>query len=193
METSHAAKDRRTAKAAKTVDQGSVREGAAKGLAVKVQRDARRGHDHNFRERQSVFTKMYRATPLERIGLIREGVSAVVLLRTGEEMGVAKERMIAMLHFTRATVNRRIKTKEALPTEYSERIIGLQKLIGQVEIMVAESGDPTGFNAAHWVADWLERPVAALNNAKPADFMDTIEGQELVSSLLAKMQSGAYA
>lgn len=193
MEATSVTKGRRTAKTAKAANPVDVMEGAAKRLTIKEQGDAQRGHRRKRGGWSSIFVKMYRATPLERIGLIRDGVSAEVLIETGEEMGVAKEKMLSLLHFTRATVNRRIKTKEALPTEYSERIIGLQKLIGQVEIMVAESGDPTGFNAAHWVADWLERPVAALNNAKPADFMDTIEGQELVSSLLAKMQSGAYA
>lgn len=141
----------------------------------------------------SRFAEMYLATPLERIELIREGVPAKMLVQTSEDMGVTKERILSLLSFPRATINRRIQAKQTLPTEYSERIIGLQKLVGQVEIMVAESGDATGFNAAHWVADWLERPVAALNHAKPAEFMDTIEGQELVSSLLAKMQSGAYA
>ena len=141
----------------------------------------------------SGFAHVYRATPLERVNWIRAGIPAETLILTGEEMGVAKEKMLTLLHLTRATVNRRIKSKQALPAEYAERVIGLQKLIGQVEVMVAESGDPAGFNAAHWMADWLEQPVAALDNAKPADFMDTMEGQELVSALLAKMQSGAYA
>lgn len=184
MEPSGATKSRRTSKVAKSVNPL----GAKKELPKKGMRTSRRGH-----VRSSIFAKMYQATPLERIVLIRKGIAPEVLVRTGEEMGIAKEKMLTLLDFTRATVNRRIKTKETLPTEYSERIIGLQKLIGQVEIMVSESGDPSGFNAAHWIADWLERPVAALNNAKPSDFMDTIEGQELVSSLLAKMQSGAYA
>ncbi len=141
----------------------------------------------------SSYATMFRATPLERIHLIRRGIPAVSVIETSEAMGLSKEQFLATLQLTRATVNRRLKAKEALPTDYSERIIGLQKLIGQVEVMVAESGDPSGFNAAHWVANWLEQPVPALNNAKPADFMDTIEGQELVSTLLAKMQSGAYA
>lgn len=145
------------------------------------------------RQASSGFAKMYLATPFERICRIREGIPARELVETGEIMGVSKEKLITLLNLARSTVNRRIQAKQVLSTEYSERFIGLQRLVGQVEVMVAQSGDCTHFNAARWVADWLERPVAALNNAKPADFMDTIEGQELVSSLLAKMQSGAYA
>ena len=148
---------------------------------------------HSAHKSHMRFAEIYRASPAERIERIRKGVLATELVEIGAEMGVVKEQMFTLLKLTRATVNRRISANEVLSSEYSERIIGLQKLIGQVEAMVAESGDPTGFNAARWVAEWLNRPVAALGGAKPADFMDTIEGQELVSSLLAKMQSGAYA
>lgn len=138
-----------------------------------------------------IFT--YRSTPLQRIELIRAGVSASDLVKTGERMGMPKERVLSMLQFTRSTFNRRLKAGATLPKEYSERVIGLHKLIGQVEAMVAESGDPAGFDPARWVADWLEQPNPALNNATPASFMDTVEGQELASSVLSKMQSGAYA
>lgn len=178
-------KPRRPARTAKARAVGSV----SKKSGTAVSGQAQNRHQHAL----SGFARMYLATPAERISLIREGVPAKAFVQTGEEMGLSKERMITLLSFPRATVNRRIKAEQPLPTEYSERIIGLQKLVGQVEVMVAESGDPSGFNAAHWVAEWLERPIAALNNAKPAEFMDTIEGQALVASLLAKMQSGVYA
>ena len=59
--------------------------------------------------------------------------------------------------------------------------------------MVEESGDPRGFNAAPWVARWLEEPLAALGGRKPRELMDTAEGQAVVSNMLARAQSGAYA
>ena len=67
-------------------------------------------------------------------------------------------------------------------------------MIGQVEVMVAESGaDAESFDAAAWVARWLDEVSPALGNKRPGEFMDTVAGQEIVSNLLAKMQSGAYA
>jgi putative toxin-antitoxin system antitoxin component (TIGR02293 family) len=141
----------------------------------------------------SLYEYLFQARPSERINLIREGVPARTIVWVSEEMGVTKESLYNALHFSRATVNRRIKNDKALSTEDSERLIGLQKLIGQVKVMVTESGNTEGFNAAHWVAEWLNEPNPALGQAKPVDFMDTIEGQALVSSLLAQMQSGAYA
>ena len=74
-----------------------------------------------------------------------------------------------------------------------EHILGLQKLIGQVQLIVDEAGDPDAFDAARWVAEWIEQPLPALANAKPADYVGTVEGQNLVAGILDRMQSGAYA
>lgn len=70
---------------------------------------------------------------------------------------------------------------------------GIASLIGKVQAMAEESGDPTGFDAARWVADWLAKPLPALGGATPASYMDTFEGQKLVTELLSMSQSGAYA
>jgi hypothetical protein len=58
---------------------------------------------------------------------------------------------------------------------------------------VRRPGLREGFDASRWVGEWLERPLPALGGAKPAEYMDTMEGQELISRLLAQAQSGAYA
>ncbi|WP_274378045.1 MbcA/ParS/Xre antitoxin family protein, partial [Gluconobacter thailandicus] len=44
-----------------------------------------------------------------------------------------------------------------------------------------------------WLARWLTDPLPALGNARPIDFMNTMEGQALVSQKLAQIASGAYA
>ncbi len=134
----------------------------------------------------------YRATGLERVHMIRQGVPAIFLDHIAKKMDIPKERLFATLRFSRSTVDRKIQNDQTLSAEYSERVIGLERLIGQVEVMVAQSGNPKGFDADRWVGEWLQRPLPALGGAKPADLMDTMEGQELVSRLLAQSQSGAY-
>lgn len=69
----------------------------------------------------------------------------------------------------------------------------VSELVQQVERMVRESGDPTGFDAAEWVNCWINSQVPALGFKTPASYMVTAEGQELVSNLLARSQSGAYS
>ena len=70
--------------------------------------------------------------------------------------------------------------------------MGLAKLVGQVQAMVNESGDPVGFDAAKWVAGWLERPMPALAGRTPGEYMDTAEGQQIVAGLLERARSGTF-
>lgn len=129
----------------------------------------------------------------ELIPLIRSGVPAIRVLKVAGAMGRPKEKVYKILRLSRATVERKGSLKQLLSPEQSERVIGLERLIGQVQVMVEESGNPKGFDAAVWVADWIERPLPALGGVKPADYLDTMAGQQLVSRILTQMQSGAFA
>ena len=110
-----------------------------------------------------------------------------------EEMDMSKERFVQITGLSRATVTRKIAKKAYLSVDESERLIGLAKLIGQVETIVQQSGEPAGFNPAKWFGQWMAHPAAALGGRKPEDLLDTSDGREAVSKLLSQMQSGAYA
>jgi len=73
------------------------------------------------------------------------------------------------------------------------RLLGKSQLIGRVQQMVMESGDPEGFDAAAWVAQWLETPLPALDGEPPEKLMGTAGGQALVTTILARMQWGSYS
>lgn len=68
----------------------------------------------------------------------------------------------------------------------------LTELVELLTRMVAESGDPAGFDAAAWTARWVDSPVPALGGQRPRDVMATPEGRALVLRLLHSMQSGAF-
>jgi len=140
-------------------------------------------------------TAIYHATPHERVKMIRKGVPATCLVDIIREMDISKERLYTTLDLPRSTIDNNIRNKVTLSAAHSERVIGLERLIGQVAVMVEQSGNSRRFrfDAARWVGEWLERPLSALGGEKPANFMDTMEGQNLVSKLLAQSQSGAYA
>lgn len=139
------------------------------------------------------FSDMYRATPDVRVRVIRRGVRAVELKDMVRMMATPQDRIFKILKLSTATVNRKANLDEELSPEDSERVIGMANLIGQVQTMMEQSGDASDFDAAKWVAQWLEEPLPALAGESPASYMDTLEGQKLVSNLLAMMQSGAYA
>ena len=139
------------------------------------------------------YAGIYRAGPADRITIIKGGVPAQALVQIAKAMGTPKERLFQTLGLSRATVDRKARAKQALSVDEGQRVVGMAKLLGQVQTMVEQSGEPSGFDAAKWVAQWLDEPSPALGGKRPAEYMDTADGQELVSGLLAKMQSGAYA
>lgn len=65
-------------------------------------------------------------------------------------------------------------------------------LVALVRRIVAESGDPEGFDADAWTTRWLSRPVPALGGKRPMEYMGTPEGRALLETLVMRMQSGAY-
>lgn len=66
-------------------------------------------------------------------------------------------------------------------------------LLRTVEAIVAESGEPAGFNAVVWLDDWLHHPLLALGGRLPVEYLDSDEGYRLLVQLLRQMQSGTYA
>ena len=139
------------------------------------------------------FVQAYYADPMEVVTTVRGGVPAEQMKYITTRMRWPQEKSITALGITRATFGRRLTNKEKLSTEESSRVFGLRRLIGQVEAMVRESGNPEGFDAPAWVGNWLERPQPSLGGKTPSSFMDTAEGQQLVMQVLAQAQSGAYA
>lgn len=139
------------------------------------------------------YIAVYSASPEDRIGMIRQGVPASDAKRIVKDLGVEQKFFYQALGFKTATVNRKAKSNDLLSSHESERLLGVAKLVGQLGMMVAESGDPEEFDATEWISNWLREPLPALGGERPINFLDTMEGQTLVSDLLARIQSGAYA
>lgn len=148
---------------------------------------------HRTRSGKASFLRFFEADPLSRVGAIKRGIRPEFVDEIAGEMQLPKERLLGALGLSVATVNRKRGESKPLSKDESERVLGMARLVGQVESMVQASGDPTGFNAAPWLARWLEEPLPALGGHAPAELMDTAEGQAIVSNLLARAQSGAYA
>jgi len=139
------------------------------------------------------FANFYQTDPIEKIKMVRDGISSRYVSTISDSMGITKDALFKVLNFPKSTIDKKIVANQSLPIEQGERLMGLVKLVGQVEVMVCESGNPEGFNAAKWVAAWIDKPSPALGGEKPSAYLDTVSGQEMISDLLSKMQSGAYA
>ena len=130
---------------------------------------------------------------MDRIGLIKLGVSAADAKLWLDLPDLGRGLALKALDLPVATFNKKVRANARLSPAESERVVGFARLVGQVETMVLEAGSKQGFDARSWLARWLTEPLPALGNGKPIDFMDTMDGQALVSQKLAQIASGAYA
>ncbi len=72
--------------------------------------------------------------------------------------------------------------------------IGMMMLLGVAQNIVQDStaNEADGFDTEKWLEQWVERPQPALGGRKPADFLDTPRGLEIVTRLLGAILSDAY-
>lgn len=143
-------------------------------------------------KRGTKFASLYQAEAIERVTLVRAGLPASIIEELSEEMAIPRSKLYVMMGLPRATIERKVNNESVLNKDESEHVLGVARLVGQVETVVRESGDAAGFDAAKWTAAWLDRPHPALGGKRPAELMDTADGRGIVSDLIARMQSGAY-
>ncbi len=136
---------------------------------------------------------VYRASPFERIEMIKGGIPATEVKHIFADLAIGQGAAFRALGLSPATVNKKAKQDQILSRGETERVIGIVRLVGQLEAMIQESGNPEGFDAPAWMARWLKEPLPAFGGVRPVDLIDTMEGQALVSTALTQMQSGAYA
>ena len=146
-----------------------------------------------FKPTEEGFVTLYKAPVLMQVEWVKGGVGAHDAKAILGQLRVPQGEALAALQIPVATVNRKARTNAHLSPAESERVLGVGRLLGQVQTMVRESGNPEGFDAAAWLSAWMSAPVPALGGARPLDLMDTMTGQALVSQVVAQMQSGAYA
>ncbi len=168
--------------AAKPATTPAAKKAAPKLTVLSLKRSAKTGQ----------FMDWYKMGFADKIDVIRSGVPAQRVGELSSVMDMPKEALMDSLGLSRATINRKVQRAQSLSPEESERVMGMQALIGQVQAMIDTESAPE-FDAAKWLANWLAAPLPALRGATPASFMDTVEGQKYVGNLLEMTQSGAYA
>lgn len=146
-----------------------------------------------FKPTEEGFVTLYKAPVLTQVEWVKSGVGARDAKIILGQLRVPRGEALTALQIPVATVNRKAKTNASLSPAEGERVLGVGRLLGQLQTMVRESGNPEGFDASAWLSMWMSAPVPALGGARPLDLMDTMTGQALVSQVLSQMQSGAYA
>lgn len=139
------------------------------------------------------FHELNSASLGEREAAIRQGVPAMELEELAALLGLPIVNLSRALGVPPTTIRRKAKNRDALPADQGERVLGLQRIVGQVQKMVEECGDPSNFDAAAWTGNWLMAPQPALGGRLALEFLRTSTGLQLLSELLSHNVTGAYA
>lgn len=130
---------------------------------------------------------------MQRVQLLKAGLSALDATTILAGLDIPEVRAFQAVNVSRAGMRRKLRRSERLAVPEAERVLGVAKLVGQVQQMVKEAGNPEGFSASAWFSSWLAEPLPALGGSRPIELLDTMEGQGLVASLLMQMRIGVYA
>jgi putative toxin-antitoxin system antitoxin component (TIGR02293 family) len=139
------------------------------------------------------FQQLNSASLGELEAVIRHGVPAAELEEMAALLGLPVVDLSRALGVPPSTLRHKARKGVALTLDQGERVVGLQRLVGQVQTMVEGCGDPTAFDAAAWTRDWLLAPQPALGGSRALDFLGTVTGQQLLSESLSRNVTGAYA
>ena len=119
----------------------------------------------------------------------------MLVTELAKSLGLRRRTLLAFLGIPRASLNRRVHACLLLPVEESQRLLGIESLVRQIQTMVEESGhdESAGFDAARWLGYWIRQPMPALGGRLPASYLHTLDGHWLVRKILAMIAGGSYA
>jgi putative toxin-antitoxin system antitoxin component (TIGR02293 family) len=134
------------------------------------------------------------ANPVQIIEIERQGIASTFIVDLSKRMDLPSSRMYAMLRIPSATAARKSAAGAVIDGRAGLATMGMIKLLGIAQDIVQDSTSPEaeGFDTAKWLGQWIERPQPALGGQKPADFLDTPTGVEMVAQVLGAVRSGAY-
>lgn len=128
------------------------------------------------------------ADALTLIHIERIGFNAALIRSLADRLDLPIKRVYCIVGLPGAGNKKSISGISGLAT------LGLLRLIQQVQDILVESGseDAKDFSGARWLGTWIECPIQTLGNRRPADFLDTPTGSQLVTQMIASIQSGTY-
>ena len=133
---------------------------------------------------------------MERVAIVKHGLPAQSISEVASALHMSEDWAVTVLGFPASTIARKKKKDEALTQDQGEKVLEMVRLIGLTQSIIGDFGDPElakDFDATKWLGEWLERPQPSLGMKKPADFLDTATGIQLVEDLLKRIAVGAFA
>jgi uncharacterized protein (DUF2384 family) len=135
-----------------------------------------------------------RASPAQMMSLERVGVEGRMIKAMAGELRLPVGSFYEMLGMPKATIEKKTAANQPIAGTYGHAALGMAKLLATASNIVANSTakGAENFDVGKWLGEWITRPQAALGGKKPAEFLDTPTGADVVCRLLGAIESGAY-
>jgi putative toxin-antitoxin system antitoxin component (TIGR02293 family) len=118
------------------------------------------------------------------IELIRRGLPAEAIDYVAGLLSLSRAALLEAIKIPLSTIERRLRTGEALSAEESDRVSRVAKVVRRaVEVF----GDDEQGKA------WITDTISSLGGKTPLSLLDTVEGYELVMATLYRIEYGVYA
>ena len=117
------------------------------------------------------------------IELIRQGLPSTAIDYLAERLSLSRALFLEAIKIPVSTIERRLRTGEALSSDESNRVTGVAKILRRaIEV----------FGDEEQGRQWLTHSVSSLGGKAPLSLLDTMEGYELVNATLSRIQYGVY-
>ena len=99
---------------------------------------------------------------------------------------MADEDVARVLGVSSNTLQRRRKEREdtSMPAAKASKAWLLAETMAKAEVV---------FGGTREAAAWMATPAIGLNNSRPIELLQTLQGAELVSDLLTRLEYGVYS
>jgi len=139
-----------------------------------------------------VYADMARATPLERVEMIRRGLPPELLMDLAYDLRLSEDNLMLYLGLHRVRVRQKVVDEDRLSPRESEGVMALAVFLGETLLglgAAVEGGPDVNLDAAAWLGRWLRTPHAELEHRAPLQFMDLAQGRAVVAALLDQVRA----
>ncbi len=134
------------------------------------------------------------ATPEQLVAFEREGVEGRRIKEMAGELCLPLTSFYEMLGLPKATIEKKTAANQPIAGAHGHAALGMARVLAVAKSIVANSTakEAKDFDVGKWLGAWITRPQPSLGGKKPAEFLDTPTGADIVCRLLGAIESGAY-
>jgi hypothetical protein len=117
---------------------------------------------------------------------------AIEIIYVAAALAIPLVDFLNYMHYRAEDVAQRTLMRERLTVEQSKLLLGVCRMIEQVELISGSSCGSVGFDPGIWLGRWLRTVVPAFGGAFPILYISTQHCQITIENFLLNTVTGSY-